>query len=354
LALQAQLLQQPSLEGLPDVLLHRIMCIVWDARPASEASSEVQLALSLQCLSRRFQQVLLRAHPLPLRLDFSNMQLAERHLAWLALPAWKDHVASLTLYNWLAPACEGRSRMFLDPGLCTENDVVSPLLTVLHANQRGSLWQLLGMPLRLGGVCTEPPPDSSSMSDDQFVDFLQRTPHVDLSALHLTHLGVSGGFDDDIEFNVLPQMMISLSYRAAYEEGDVSFSQSFGGALADVDVYGGSPAVFLTCSQALDDWHASIEGESLVMNVWSADDCPHLPSSTSTGTTEVRIDARHITACYYPCAGEENLGFEALLDVLCPPRLERVEVISGGDHPDIDLYPGQHDIPNAWKLLCAR
>ncbi len=325
---------------------------MWDARTASEASSEVQLALSLQCLSRRFQQVL-RAHPLPLRLDFSNMQLAERHLAWLALPAWKDNVTLLTLYNWLAPACEGRSRKFLDPGLCTD-DVVSPLLTVLLANQRGSLRQLLGMPLRVGGVCTEPPPDSSGMSDEQSVDFLQRTPHVDFSAFHLTHLGVSGGFDDDIEFNVLPQMMISLSYRAAYEEGDVSFSQSFGGALADVDVYGGSPAVFLTCSQALDDWHASIEGESLVMNVWSADDCPHLPSSTSTGTTEVRIDARHITACYYPCAGEENLGFEALLDVLCPPRLERVEVISGGDHPDIDLYPGQHDIPNAWKLLCAR
>jgi len=61
--------QQPSLEGLPDVLLHRIMCVVWDARTTSEASSEVQLALSLQSVSRRFQQVL-RAHPLQLRLDF--------------------------------------------------------------------------------------------------------------------------------------------------------------------------------------------------------------------------------------------------------------------------------------------
>ena len=109
-ALQAQL-QQPSLEGLPDVLLHKILCIIWDTRPASDASSEVQLALSLQCVSRRFQQVL-RAHPLQLRLDFSNTRLAERHLAWLALPAWKDHVASLTLYNWLAPACEARSRNF--------------------------------------------------------------------------------------------------------------------------------------------------------------------------------------------------------------------------------------------------
>jgi len=249
--------QQPSLEGLPDVLLHRILCIVWDARPASEASSEIQLALSLQCVSRRFQHVL-RAHPLQLRLDFSNTQLAQRHLAWLALPAWKDHVASLTLYNWLAPACEGRSRNFLDPSLCAE-DVVSPLLTVLHANQRGSLRQLLGMPLRLGGLkeAAEPMPDIAGMSFDQFTDFvhMQHTPLVDLSAFHLTHLGVSGGFDDDIEFDVLLQTMVSLLYRAAYREADVTFQHPSAAARANINVSGGSPLVDRSRLQALDSWH---------------------------------------------------------------------------------------------------
>jgi hypothetical protein len=229
-ALQAQLLQQPSLQGLPDVLLHRIMCIVWDARPASEASFEVQLALSLQCLSRRFHQVL-RAHPLPLRLDFSNTQLAERHLTWLELPTWKDHLTSLTLYNWPAPAREGCSRIFLAPGLCAESDVVSPLLTVLRANQRGSLRQLLGMPLRLGGVMHLPA--NSGLSDDQFAKSLQNTPSVDLSAFHLTHLGVSGGFSDYIEFDKLPQTMVSLVYRAACEEASMSFWQPCAAALAE-------------------------------------------------------------------------------------------------------------------------
>ncbi len=204
-ALQAQLPQQPSLEGLPDALLHRIMCIVWDTRLASEASFEVNLALSLQSVSRRFQHAL-RAHPLQLHLDFSNTQLAERHLVWLALPAWKDHVTSLTLYDWLTPACKARSRNFLDPGLCTEDDVASPLLIALHANQRGSLRQLLGMPLRMGGVM-EPLPDNVR-SRDEIRESLQRIPRVDFRAFHLTHLGVIGGFADGIVFKMLPQTMI--------------------------------------------------------------------------------------------------------------------------------------------------
>ena len=193
--------QQPRLEGLPDVLLHRIMCIVWDARPARvQASSEVRHALSLQCVSRRFQQVL-RAHPLQLRLDFSHMRLAERHLTWLALPAWKNHVKSLTLYNWLAPAREGRSRVFLDLALCTENDVVSPLQTVLHANQRGSLRQLLGMPLRLGGIM------------DPLRPF---TPHVDFCAFHLTILGIAGNVNDHIDCDKLPKSLVRLLYGPAH------------------------------------------------------------------------------------------------------------------------------------------
>jgi len=326
-ALQAQLRQQPSLEGLPDVLLHRIMCIVWDARPASEASSEVQLALSLQCLSRRFQRVL-RAHPLQLRLDFSTMLLAERHLAWLALPAWKDHVTSLTLYNWLAPACEGRSWSFLDSGLCADNDVVSPLLTVLHANQRGSLRQLLGMPLRLGGVM-EPPPDHVVMSRDQYMESLPCTPHVDLSAIHLTHLGISGGFGDEIHFDKLPQTLVRLLYRAAYERASVRICQPYAAARMDLLVTGGSPVVDLIRYRALDGWRAVIEGISAAMVSRSSDLCPYSSRSNFTGVKEVCIDARCVTVSNFSRAAEKELGLEVILDLLCPACVESTDIYSG-------------------------
>jgi len=326
------------------------VCTVWDARPALEASSEVQLVLLLQCLSRRFQQVL-RAHPLQLRLDFSITQLAERHLAWLALPAWKDHVTSLTLYNWLAPACEARSRNFLDPGLCAENDVVSPLLAVLHANQRGSLRQLLGMPLRLGGV-TEPRPDNSGMTNEEYIATLHFTPLVDLHAFHLTHLGVSCGFCDSIEVDVLPQTIISLIYRPALREANVSFSQSTAAVSADVVVCGGSPVVDLTRSQALDGWHANIEGDRVAIHISSAGLHPHLPSSTFTDIGEVRIDARYITVCNSTCAGEEISGLEALLDLLFPPCLERVDIVSGSDYPNVWLKE-QRDEPD-WRLVMRK
>jgi hypothetical protein len=345
------------LEGLPNVLLHKILCIVWDSRPASEASSEVQLALSLQCLSRRFQQVL-RAHPLQLRLDFSDRQLAQRHLAWLALPAWKDHVASLSLYNWLAPACEGRSRNVLDPGLCAQSDVVSPLLTVLRANQRGSLRRLQGMPLRLGGV--RPPPDYSVMSRDQIRESLPRMPLVDLSAFHLTHLGVSGGLCDVFQLSKLPQIVVSLVYRAAYTEADVGFSPSFAAAevqlpnLAGVTVGGGSPVIDLTCSRVLDGWHATIEGNRVSMIVWSAGHFPTLPRSTLAGTREVRINANYIQIFCMSRAGEEELGLEALVDLLCPPCLESMELISGCDYPKIRQHLGQHEIPDAWRLVIGK
>ena len=344
------------MEGLPNVLLHKILCIVWDSRPASEASSEVQLALSLQCLSRRFQQVL-RAHPLQLRLDFSDRQLAERHLTWLALPAWKDHVASLSLYNWLAPACEGRSRNVLDPGLCAQSDVVSPLLTVLRANQRGSLRRLQGMPLRLGGV--RPPPDYSVMSRDQW-ESLPRMPLVDLSAFHLTHLGVSGGLCDVFQLSKLPQIVVSLVYRAAYTEADVGFSPSFAAAevqlpnLAGVTVGGGSPVIDLTCSRVLDGWHATIEGNRVSMIVWSAGHFPTLPRSTLAGTREVRINANYIQIFCMSRAGEEELGLEALVDLLCPPCLESMELISGCDYPKIRQHLGQHEIPDAWRLVIGK
>jgi len=346
------------LEGLPNVLLNKIMCIVWDARPASEASSEVQLALSLQCVSRRFQHVV-RVHPLQLRLDFSDRQLAERHLTWLALPAWKDHVASLTLYNWLVPACEARSRNFLDLSLCAESDVVSPLLTVLHENQRGSLRQLLGLPLRLGGV-TEPLPDHDLISRNQIRESLPRMSLVDLSAFHLTHLGVSGGLCDVFHLSKLPQIVVSLVYRAAYTEADVGFSPSFAAAevqlpnLAGVTVGGGSPVIDLTCSRVLDGWHATIEGNRVSMIVWSAGYFPTLPRSTLAGTREVHINANCIQIFCMSRAGEEELGLEALVDLLCPPCLDSMELISGCDYPQIRQHLGQHDIANAWRLVIGK
>ena len=356
-ALQAQLLQQPSLEGLPDVLLHRILCIVWDARPASDASSEVLLALSLQCVSRRFQQVL-RAHPLQLRLDFSNTQLANRHLVWLALPAWKDHVTSLTLYNWLAPACEARSRNFLASSLCAENDVVSPLLTVLLANQRGSLRQLLGMPLRLGGVkeAAEPMPDRASMSFDQFIKStrLQYVPPVDLSTFHLTHLGVPVGYIDALQFDKLPQTMVSLAYRAAHGGAHVSFWLPGAAAWVDVNVSGGSLVVDLKRSRALDGWHANIEGVSVLMVVRSLGLYPPSQHSMFTGMKEVRIHTRRVTIYYFPHAGEEKMMMDMVLDLLCPPCLVSMEIISGSAYPTIGEFPGQHNIPNGWRAMMLK
>ncbi len=337
------------MEGLPDVTLHNIICIVWDARPAAEASSEVQLALSLHCLSRRIQQVL-RAYPLQLRLDFSNTQLAKKHLAWLALPAWKDHVTSLTLYNWLTPACEGRSRNFLDPGLCAEDDVVSPLLTVLRANQCDSLRQLLGMPLRLGGV-VEPLLDYFSAGNEHLIQSLPYTLHVDFCAFHLSHLGISGGFNDRIDFDMLPQTVISMVYRAAHRDANVSFWQPLAAAQADVRVFSGSPVVDFTRSQALDSWHANIEGRSVHMDAMNVLN-PISPCRTYIGTRDVRIDARGVSMCYYHRAGEQQLGLEkALIDLLCPPCLDSMEIISGTNYPTIGQYPGQHDIPNAWRLV---
>ncbi len=198
--------QQPSLDALPDDLLHKVLCAVWDARPASAACSEVRLALALKCVSRRFRRVL-RARPLRLRLDFSATRLAARHLDWLARPAWKDRVEALTLYNWLAPAHEERSRVFLDPGLCTDGDVVSPLLAVLRAHQRASLRQLLGVPLRLGGVAAPPPDD---LPDEHVQGALPCTPFVDLSAFRIEHLGVPGGLSDRYIWDMLPRTLVSL------------------------------------------------------------------------------------------------------------------------------------------------
>jgi len=326
---------------------------VWDARPALEASSEVQLALSLQCVSRRFQQVL-RAHPLQLRLDFSNTRLAERHLAWLALPAWKDHVASLTLYNWLAPACEARSRNFWDPGLCAENDVVSPLLTVLHANQRGSLRQLLGMPLCLGGVRTEPLPDYSGMSFDQFMSSLHFTRHVDLCTFHLTHLGVSGGYNDAIQFDKLPQSMVSLVYRAAHRDASVQFWLSCAAAWAEIIVFGNSPVVDLTRSWALDGWHAKIKGGSVGMVACSPMLCPHALRSTLTSMKEVRIDACCVTLSCLSRPGEEPSSLEVFVDLLCPASLECMEITSGSHYPSIEQQVGERHTPNAWRLVMRK
>jgi hypothetical protein len=211
--------QQPChFATLPDALPHKVVCAAWDARPARLAGAEVQHALSLERLSKRFQRVL-RADPLRLRLDFSDTRLAQRHLDWLAAPSWADRVEALTLYNWPAPAGEERSRNFLDPSLCTDGDVVSPLLAVLRAGQRASLRQLLGMPLRLDGVPI--PMRIPDNFDGEDSDSQLPVPLVDLSMFCLKQLGVPSGFGNGFVYGNLPQTLVTLLYRGSYRASSV-------------------------------------------------------------------------------------------------------------------------------------
>jgi hypothetical protein len=116
----------------------------------------------------------------------------------------------------------------------------------------------------------------------------------------------------------------------------------------------GSPSVEFTRSRAIDSWHAKMEGASVAMDVWDANLYPHRPSIPSTGMREVRILARFVAMCYHSCAGEERIGPEALLDLLCPPCMESMEIRSGSDYPTIGQLPGQHNIPNAWRIVMRK
>jgi len=141
----------------------------------------------------------------------------------------------------------------------------------------------------------------------------------------------------------------------------VTFKRSFAHAQALVqlpcleDVYvSGGMVVDLTSPQALDGGHAKIEGLSVVIDVWSAGLHPYRPRNTFTGTREVRIDATYIRMCNFICAGENSLDLEAFFELLCPPCLETMEIISGCHFPRLRHHPGQNEIPNAWRLVMGK
>ncbi len=319
--------------------------MVWDARPARLASSEVQHVLSLEGLSRRFQRVL-RADPLRLRLDFSDTRLAKRHLAWLALPSWKDRVEALTLYNWPAPASEERSRNFLDPSLCTHGDVVSPLLAVLRASQRASLRQLLGMPLSLDGV-PERLPDNVDV--DSEVD--SSAPLVDLSMFLVTELGVPSGTCDCFVYGNLPQTLVTLLCRGSYACNFAGHWVPCPAALAaarlpslsNVHLFDSNLVVSTSeCFPALTGWHAAIETDRFVLQFNS--DLVDMPGSLFPGAREVRIDTRRMEIQHNDDEGDlmdvdvaeaAEAIVDAIADMLCPPCLERMEIKSGSEFPCI-------------------
>ncbi len=349
-ALQAQ---RPCLEGLPDALLDRVVSIIWDARLVSTASAEVRLVLLLEGVSRQFRQVL-RAHPLRLRLNFSNVRLAERHLAWLALPAWRNRVEALTLHNWLAPATQEHSRNFLDPGLCTDGDVVSPLLTVLRANQRQSLRQLLGMPLRMGGAREALPGHRAHGRGDA----VPHTPHVDVSVFHLTHLGVSGSRYDCVQYDKLPHTLVCLRTRAAYPDITASRWPPCTAAqaaarlpsLSRVHLSGNARQCDVpTCFPAASGWRAEIMAKSLTLSVDVPDAHTVSPGTSCTafpGAKEVRIYARDVHLWDY---ADGRLSAEALADALCPPCLERMVIGSGREFPSFFHMGEMCNVP--WRLV---
>ncbi len=326
--------------------------MVWDARPARLASLEVQHALSLEGLSRRFRRVL-RADPLRLRLDFSDTRLARRHLAWLALPSWTNRVEALTLYNWPAPASEERSRTFLDPSLCTHGDVVSPLLAVLRAFQCASLRQLLGMPLRQDGV-----PVPKRMPDIDDVDSSRdvSVPLVDLSMFRLTELGVpSSSVDHYFAYDKLPQTLVSLLYRGSYEcsfacrwvPRAAALEAARLPCLSNMHLSGSNLVVFsLNCFPAATGWRAAIEADRLVLVVDSGS--VDMPGSMFPGAREVRIDARRVEIQHMTEGGNVAVAApaEAVLDavasMLCPPCLERMEIKSGSEFPSIWVLENSH------------
>ncbi len=315
---------------------------------------ELQHALLLEGLSRRFTRVL-RADPLRLRLDFSDTRLTKRHLAWLALPSWTDRVEALTLYNWPAPASEERSRNFLDLSLCTHGDVVSPLLAVLRAFQCASLRQLLGMPLRLDGVPIPiPVPDNSDEDSDSDVS----EPYVDLSMFCLKQLGVPSGLGNRFVYRNLPPTLVTLLYRGSYACSlmcrwvpcAAAHAAARLPSLLDVHLFGSNLVVFAPEGfPAATGWRAAIEADRLVLQVDSS--LVDTPGSLFPGAREVRIDTRRMEIQHVDReSGDTGMGVvepakaivDALVNMLCPPCLERMEIKSGSDFPSIWVLENSH------------
>ena len=206
--------QTCSLEELPQHLLQNVLHECWSSRPKQRpASAEVRHVLQLQGVCRRFSRLLLE-QPLLLELDFSNTLLGDRHLHWLASPAWANRVEALTLYGWEGQTCHGKGclleqvrRTGADPasrqlhqGPRQGHDALLRLLRVL-ANQQGALQRLHGVPSK-HGYSTEwcgrvPPP-------------------VDLSMFKLTHAGITCTyFETELKPTQLPRLpptLVSLQY----------------------------------------------------------------------------------------------------------------------------------------------
>ena len=205
-------LLQDWLGELPDELLCGILQLSWslDKRERTPAE-EVRCALQLRSVCQRADR-LLRARPLPLRLDFSRplgvgTEYELKHAYWLASAAQQDSVASLTLPRWdmsrgqrlrrgqRSAMVNGMAWLYLTP----------PLLQILAGNQQRSLKQLYGVNLswERGGIW-----------------------QVNLSAFALTHVGLvlPGWYQGLVCIAALPVTMESLaccpgeSYEA-FEKG---------------------------------------------------------------------------------------------------------------------------------------
>ncbi len=199
--------QACSLDKLDNYLLGNVLHQCWSLRAKQRpASAEVRHVLQLQCVCRRFSCLLLE-QPLLLELDFSDTLLGERHLQWLASPAWANRVEALTLYGWKGQAYDRERRSLeqnlrsgtdpasrelnQDPG--ERPDTLSRLLCVL-ANQEGALQRLHGVP---------------GEHKWRGID----TPPVDLSMFKLTHAGIACAyFYTRLAIIKLPATLVSLQY----------------------------------------------------------------------------------------------------------------------------------------------
>jgi len=147
--------------ALPDELLRGILRRAWADRPPRPAAEEVRCAAGLASVCRRVR-ALLRAHPLPLALDFSAAPLSLAQTVLLL-----DHA--------LAGRVEAASFQPKD-ALWKQ-----PLLGKLLAPHSRTLLRLTGVPLRLVARLSQ-----------------QGRPDLDLSGLRLTRLGIDCNDADNL------------------------------------------------------------------------------------------------------------------------------------------------------------
>ena len=163
----ARLAAQVPFFTLPDELLGGMLRRAWTDRPARPAAEEVRCAAGLALVCSCVRE-LLRAHPLPLALDFSAARLTTGQRSWLLEPAQAGRMEAASFHP--------------EDGLWEQ-----PLLNSFMALHGGTLLHLSGVPLRLvackgeeerglwrrSGGCGLPEPGA-----------------LDLSGLRLTKLGV--------------------------------------------------------------------------------------------------------------------------------------------------------------------